>query len=129
MLTIKKFFVVTLLQAVVLGVLKVLFFKTVDFSSPGWEFFYWGLMAVLAIFLIRAVGFMNYLEAIFIAMVWFVMDFLVDALVVYPLSGQRIFSSLTLWVGYGFFALFVFALHNKRHLAIRHGVWKDQHHH
>ena len=129
MLTIKKFFVLTFFQAVALTLLKLWFYKDVDFSGIGWQFFYCAVIVILAALLIRTVGVMNYLEAIFIAVVWLVLDFVVDALVTYPLSGIGIFSSALLWVGYSFMMLSVIVFHQKRHIAIRRGQWQDPHAH
>lgn len=128
-MTIKKFFVVTFLQAIAFGILKLFFYNTFDLTNPGWYFLYWGVTAAVAVFLVRAAGFMNYLEALFMATVWLILDFVVDAIVVYPLTGGRIFSSAAFWIGYLFMALFVLGLHKKRHVAIRHGQWHDPHHH
>jgi hypothetical protein len=118
----------TFVQAAAMALLKLFFYNTVDVYNPGWQFVYFAATAILAALFIRTVGIMNYLEAIFIAAVWLVFDFLVDSLVVYPLTGNRIFYLASFWLGYLFFLLFVFTLHKKRHIAIRRGELHEHHH-
>ena len=120
-MTAKKFYLTLLLQAAVFFALRYVYFSSVNYGAPGWEFLYCAAVAVATTFLIRGVGVMNYLEAMFAAFLWVVLDLLVDALVTGPLVGYAMFATASLWAGYGTMAVFVFIMNKKRYVAIRHG--------
>jgi len=120
-MTAKRFYFVLLLQAAVFFALRYVYFSSVNYGAPGWEFLYCAAVAVATTFLIRGVGVMNYLEAMFAAFLWVVLDLLVDALVTGPLVGYAMFATASLWAGYGTMAVFVFIMNKKRYVAIRHG--------
>lgn len=105
--------------------LKFVYFSSVNYGSLAWEFLYCAIVAVAVTFLVRGIGVMNYLEAIFAAFLWLVLNLLVDALVTAPLVGFAMFSTVGLWAGYGTMMVFVFIMNKKRHIAIRHGQWHD----
>ena len=128
-MTAKRFYFVLLLQAAVFFALRYVYFSSVNYGAPGWEFLYCAVVAVATTFLIRGVGVMNYLEAMFAAFLWVVLDLLVDGLATAPLVGFRMFATVGLWAGYFVMALFVFMMHKKRHVAVRNGEWEDQHIH
>ncbi len=127
-MTIKKFFIVFLLQFLAFSALKVVFYRSFDYTSIFWEFLYWAATVIITVVLVRRLGVINFLEAMFVAGFWLVFDFLLDFFITWPLSGTMIYATLALWAGYLFMVLFVFFLHQKRHIHIR----KEQaarHHH
>ena len=125
-MTAKKFYLTLLLQAAVLFCLKFVYFSSVNYGGLGWEFLYCAIVAVATTFLVRGIGVMNYLEAIFAAILWLILDLLVDALVTGPLVGYAMFATVGLWAGYGTMMVFVFIMNKKRHIAVRHGEWQDK---
>jgi hypothetical protein len=126
-MTIKKFFSIFLLQLAVFTAIKTYFYQNGFNFNVYAQFLYWVVTAVLTTAFVRTVGVMNYLEAIFTAFVWVVFGLLADLIITSAWAGLAIFSSMSLWVGYGIMALFVFMMHKKRHVYIRKGLFKDPH--
>lgn len=127
-MTIKKFFVIFLLQLVLLTVLKYFLYSFFDYQNFFWGLVYCVATAAIVVLLVRRLGVINFLEAIFVAVFWFLFDLLADALVTWPLTGTAIFFSGALWVGYLVLMLTVFAAHNKRHIQIRNEQAAAHHH-
>lgn len=100
-------------------VLKFIFFTAFNYQDIYWEFLYWAACAVIAAALVRRLGVINFLEAIFAAGFWFVGDLFLDFFIILPLSGLSIFRTPALWGGYLTMVLFVFFMHKKRHVHLR----------
>lgn len=109
--------------------LRFLFYGRMDYHDVILRFVYWIAIAVMVTALVRRLGVINYLEAIFIAFIWLAVNLLLDLFVMVSLVGTGIFNASSLWIGYVVMAIFVFAMHRKRHVAIRRGEWHDPHHH
>ena len=131
-MTIRSFFGYTLLQLVILMLLKIWFFNSAILDNAGLQtIIYWGLTMVAAAAFVRRLGVINYLEAIFIAIAWTLLDIFFDLIVtsLYLKVGVSVFSQISLWVGYFILALVVFLFHKKRHIAIRKGEYQEAGHH
>ena len=94
-----------------------------------WEIWvYYILIIIFARVISRRVGVINFLEAIFVSLVWMLIILLLDTFIAKKLLDPQIFTLKHYW--FSFLALFVgvFFLHKKRHIQIR----KEQaaaHHH
>ena len=119
-MTIKKFWLVFLLQLAVLSGLKWLFFGYIDYLDGSWQVLYFLSTAVLVLILVRLLGVVTLLEAGFIAVFWFLTSLVLDLFVTAPLTiGLKIYSSYALWVGYGLMMVMVVLGHKKRHIQVR----------
>jgi len=126
-MTAKKFFLFLILQLLLLLGIKLLFFKAFGITDVFMEYAYWALIAVVVVAMARRLGVMNYLEAIFVAVTWFLANLFFDLIITGALLGYSMFTRWQLWVGYLIMMLSIFVFHKKRHVQIR----KEQaaHHH
>lgn len=119
-MTIKKFIIFTILQWLLLVVLKVEFFKNQLLANKGLqEIVYWLLTAVVVSALVRRLGILNFLEAFFITFVWSILDLLLDLAITASFTGLDIFRQWQYWVGCGILILSVILFHKKRHVKLR----------
>lgn len=128
-MTIKKFFIFLLLQLLLLLAVKLVFFKIFSLSGGFIEYVYWAVLAIVGVALVRRLGVLNYLEAAFVAVVWFLFSLLFDFLVTRRFLGTGMFSLWQLWAGYLILMLAIFSFHKKRHVEIRKEQAKHRHEH
>ena len=106
---------------------KYLFFQILGFSSAWQPWVYYILIIISVRIISRRIGVINFLEAIFIALIWLLMILLLDSFIGKRFLSEEIFRFNHYWWAY--FTVFwaVFFLHKKRHIQIR----KEQaaHHH
>lgn len=119
-MTFRKFIFFTVLQWILLLVLKAMYFKWETFGNV-WtsDLAYFVLAVVVATALVRRFGVINYLEAIFVMFFWFLTDILLDFFVVMPILGSSMFSKWQFWAGHFVIMFSIFSFHKKRHLHIR----------
>jgi hypothetical protein len=104
----------------VLLMFKALFYARFDWSgSFVLHLFYLGLVVVLAAALVRRLGVITMLEALVVAILWFVMDLLATGLIAAPLAGWKMLIDLYIILGLLFVPLSVIAFHKKRHIERR----------
>jgi hypothetical protein len=127
--TIKKFFLFLFLQLAILLAVKLVLFKVFNSTGGAAEYFYWSVLALVGIAMVRRLGILNYLEAAFVAVVWFVFNVFFDLLIASRFLGLRMFGQWQLWAGYLIFMLSVFLFHRKRHVEIRREQAKHHHGH
>ena len=131
-MTLRSFFGYTFLQWLFLTLLKIAFFNYIFFGNAGLQkILFWVITMVLAAAFVRRMGVINYLEAIFIAITWTLLDMFFDLIItsLYVKGGVGIFAQTSLWIGYFILALTVFLVHKKRHIAIRKGEYEEPAHH
>jgi len=119
-MTIKNLFLYSFLQWIFFSLLKIWVFNYEILSNAGWQnILFWLLSAVIAAAVVRRFGIINYLEAMFLIIVWILGDLLLDLMILSIYTGLGIFSSIEYWVGFGILALSVFLFHKKRHIHVR----------
>lgn len=128
-MTIKKFYGIFFVQLVLFTLLRIWFFGNFNYQDGALQLGYWVAVGVATVILIRAIGVMNYLEAIYTAMFWAGFDLLADLLVTASLTSLNIFSSRALWAGYLIMMVLIFIFHQKRHVHIRRGTLVEHHSH
>jgi len=129
-MTLTKFVLLTFLQWLFLLILKLAHFKYAWFGSMGGlgDYVFFLLVMVIAAALVRRIGVINFLEAIMLLVLWFVMDALLDLLITAFVLGIGMFSWWQLWAGYALMMLTVFFFHKKRHVHLRHEQAHHGHH-
>ena len=119
-MTIKRFFVILVLQWAIFSVLKYYFFGSVFFENLALQYLlFWISTIFLAVILVRKLGVINYFEGVFIAILWFVVALISDLIVLTNFVGYGMYSKWQFWAGYLLMALAVFLFHKKRHVEIR----------
>lgn len=130
-MTIKKFFLVTLAQWLLMTLLKVWFFGYLHLNNQNLQYvMFWILTVVVIAILVKRLGILNYLEAIFVGIFWMLEGALADLVITSVFVGLGIFGYWQFWVGYGLVGVVVFLCHTKRHIAVRKGIpVPGEHHH
>lgn len=127
-MTLKSFFFITLLQWAAMLLLRFFYFKG-NFGEGNIEYYiYFFLIAFFTLVLVRRVGTINFLEAIFICFFWFCAFVFLDLIVTSAFLGVDIFKNWGFWVGYLIMVLVAFLFHKKRHVQIRKEQHKHGHH-
>ena len=128
-MSIKGFFLITFLQGLLLCLLKVWFFNSFFDREIFFAYAYFFITAFVSLVLIRRLGILNYLEAIFLSGLWFLGDLLGDLLITGRFTAEEIFKAWQLWVGYAVMMFVVFAFHKKRHIQVRKELHAKHTHH
>ncbi len=119
-MTLKKLFVYSVLQWVILALLKIWFFNSQIFSNYGLqELVFWAAVAAVAAAIVRRLGVLNFLEAFFLIIAWFLGDLLFDLLATSIYTGLSIFYNPAYWLGYAALAVAIIFFHKKRHIQVR----------
>lgn len=118
-MTFKRFFLFGTLLWLFLAALKFVFLKNLDLVSPQHYLTYYILIFIFSIAFARRVGVINYLEAIFIAITWFIGITVLDYFVLYNVLGITWFDIWQVWLGGGVMGAAIFFFHRKRHVEIR----------
>ena len=126
-MTFKNFFILTFVQWLLFLLLKLAYLKWGIFGD-SWisDLLYFLSLAVVAAAVCRRFGVINYLEALFLMIFWFILNGVLDLLVTAFMVGIKMFLSWQLWVGYFIIMFVILTFHKKRHVVIRH---EQKHHH
>lgn len=117
----KKLLLFTLIQWLILAVVKYCFFHYAIFSQAGiQQIVYWVVVGVVVTAMVRRFGVISFLEVLFIIFLWTVFNLLFDLLWLSPLVGSSMFGTLQYWVGVGALGISAFLFHKIRHIHKRH---------
>ena len=107
---------------------KYLFFQVLGFTAAWSLWVYYILIIIFARVISRRLGVVNFLEAVFVSLIWLLMVLLLDSFVAKRFFSGEIFRSGNYWWAY--FAVFwsVFFLHKKRHIQVRKEQAAQRHH-
>lgn len=99
--------------------------KTVFFGYFSWEdtialhYVYWGVAALVTPALVRRLGVITILEAIVVAVLWFIMQLIGDLIIAAPIAGWRVLLDVDFAMGYLIPPIVIFLFHKKRHVHVR----------
>ena len=106
---ISSFFKLGFVLIVGLAILKVLFGTLFDTGAQGMQIAFLTLSGVFAVAVIRRGGIINYLEASFVAIVWFVASLIFDFFITASLLPRLgMFKQWYIWAGYIVVMLVIF---------------------
>ncbi len=129
-MTIKKFIFFFFVQAALLVFVKAVFFGNPGFVSSSLDWvLYMVVTAVVASAIVRRLGFINFLEAIFTAGLWTIADFIFDLAVTVRFTGTQFISEKFYWIGFAVLIAIVLTTHKKRHVLIRKEQRAEHGHH
>ena len=126
----QAFFLFTFLQFGILIPVRILFLGDHEFFSPilqNWLF--WAINIVLSVAFIRRIGVLNFMEAFFIFLVWFLGGLFLDLLITSAFVRVPVFIQNTYWYGYLFMLFSIMLFHKKRHIHIRKEMYAKHGHH
>ncbi|MBI3232268.1 MAG: hypothetical protein HYZ51_04280 [Candidatus Doudnabacteria bacterium] len=114
-------------RIVILGILlwlfllaeKYVFFELLGFAAPWQAWTYFLLIIIFVRIISGPLGVINFLEAIFAALVWLLLVVILDSAVAKRFLNPQIFQTSLYWYGFLAVLLSVFFLHRKRHIHIR----------
>lgn len=116
----KHFLLLGFVLTLVLGAIKFVFYNVLAGDSAVFNYVEWALIVLAAIAAVRRLGIINYLEAIFAAVCWWLFSLIFDFLITSAFAGLEIFRDVHLWIGYLVMMLAIFLFHKKRHVQLRH---------
>jgi hypothetical protein len=128
-MTITRFLFITLLEWAAMLALKFFYFRDALGSEAVGYYIYFLLAAFVTLVLVRRLGTISYLEAIFICALWLVLFVFLDLLITSAFLGTDIFKEWQLWVGYFAMLFVVFFMHKKRHIQVRKDIHARHHGH
>lgn len=100
-------------------VLKVIFFGYLDPGTLLTRLLFGLAAVVVSTAAVRRLGYINYLESLLAAGVWFFFALILDFLVLSPIVGEFSVLKGEVWASYLMLTLTVFLFHKKRHIKIR----------
>lgn len=116
----QAFFLFTFLQFGILIPVRILFLGGHEYLSSGLQNgIFWLFNIVLSAAFIRRMGVLNFMEAFFIFLVWFLGGMFLDLLITSAFVGTAVFSQSAYWYGFLFMLLSIMFFHKKRHIHIR----------
>lgn len=119
-MTYKKLFGFGILLTTVLVILKIIFFGYFTWAgSIQLHILYWLVVWILAIALVRRLGFITMLEAVVVMVLWLIIQLIGDGAVATPMLGWRVLVDPSFALGYLFMPLAIFLFHKKRHVERR----------
>ena len=119
-MTPKKFLLFLLIQWVVFTFIKLWLLNGLVFSSQTFQnWFFYALVAVFFVALVRRFGVISYFEVFFALGVWIVVDLLLDLIITSNFTGLALFKSTVFWYGYLDLFLATVIFHKKRHVYLR----------
>ncbi len=126
----KNFLLIAFLQWVFFTALKICYFNYDIFTNGGVEAIaFWTATAIVAAAMVRRLGVINYMEAVFVMIVWSVGDAFSDLLITSLITGLDIFSDVSYWASLGVMNVVIFLVHKKRHIQVRHEFHAQAHGH
>jgi|SRR3989344_1619370 len=108
---------------------KYIFFEILAFTAAWQAWIYYILLVIFARVISRRLGVINFLEAIFAALIWLLMILVLDSLIAKPLMSADVFRSSNYWWSYLAILIAVFFLHKKRHIQVRKLLHEKHHGH
>ena len=105
---------------VVLVLVKTIFFGWFAWpDSLALHLFYWVLVAVLSVALVRRLGVITLLESLIVVVLWLVLELLGDMAVTGPVAGFGVLVDANFAVGYIVLVSSILLFHKKRHVHRR----------
>lgn len=115
----KHIFSFGIILTLALGVVKLALGKLLGVDSSLFHYLVWAASFAGAAFLARRLGVINYLEAIYVDLLWLFLAIFTDWLITLKLLGLGLFESRWPRWSYLFLAVGIFFFHQKRHVQIR----------
>ena len=124
----KNLAVYSVISWIILIPLKIWIFNNEIFANAGFEqLFFWAIICLVSISLVRRIGVINFFESFFVIFIWFVGGLFFDLVITSRFTGNSIFSKSEYWYGFLMLGLSVFLFHKKRHIHVRHELHAKAH--
>ena len=119
-MTLKKLVILAILLWMLLVPVKIVFLNVLNTDNLVIEILLGVVFAVVTMGVVRRLGVLNFLEAMMVAVVWFIINLILDLFVLATTFGLQFFSHWQVWTGYVLSMVVIFFFHKKRHVHIRH---------
>lgn len=98
---------------------KVIFITVFNVDNAFIRYGMWVAIALIAIAVVRRMGVLNYLENIFLIVVWLITSLVVDFVITTFITGRDVYKTWYFWIAYVVMALAMFLFHKKSHVELR----------
>jgi general stress protein CsbA len=98
---------------------KLLFINVLNVDNALIRYGMWVAIALIAIAIVRRMGVLNYLENIFLIVVWLITSLTVDFLITTSFTGREVYGTWYFWLTYLVMILAMFIFHKKSHVELR----------
>lgn len=98
---------------------KLFFINVLNIESMLIQWGMWLTIAIISIAIVRRMGALNYMEDIFLIIVWLLISLAVDFVITTSFTGREVYKEWYWWITYAVMVLAMFLLHKKSHVEIR----------
>ncbi len=118
-MTIASLLIGTFASQVIFVLLKIFFIRSLNLDSAVIMGLFFTALVVATIAIVRRMGILNYIESIFLAIVWLITSLIVDAAVTAQVVGYDIYKTWYFWMTYLAIILALMIFHKKLHVQVR----------
>ena len=118
-MTIASLLIGILSSQVIFVLLKVFFFRSLDLSNGLVITLLYFALVIVTIAIVRRLGILNYIESIFLSVVWLIASLLVDVVITASIVGYDMYATWTYWLTLLTIVLSVLIFHKKQHVEVR----------
>lgn len=118
-MTIASLLIGTFTSQVILVLLKVFFFRSLDLGNNLVIALFYFAFVIVTIAIVRRLGILNYIESIFLSAVWLITSLLVDVVITATVVGYDMYQTWTYWLSLLVMIIVIISLHKKQHVQVR----------
>lgn len=118
-MTIARMLLGVISSQILFVITKVVFINILNIDSALIRYGMWVAIALIAIAVVRRMGVLNYLENIFLIIVWLITSLIVDYVITTSIVGREVYHTWYFWLAYGVMIIAMFIFHKKSHVEIR----------
>ncbi len=119
-MTIASLLIGTFASQVIFVLLKVFFINSLDLDNWVVMTVFFLALIITTIAVIRRMGILNYIESIFLVVVWFITTLIVDVAITAQIVGYDIYKTWYYWLTFVAIILAMMIFHKKLHVQVRH---------
>ncbi len=109
----------TLIGQILFVITKVFFFNYLNIDLLPVKIAYFLALIIISIAVVRRMGILNYLESVFLAVVWAVALLITDFVITASLIGGDMFTDFYYWISNLAIVLSVIVFHKALHVQVR----------
>ncbi len=118
-MTIASLLIGTFASQVIFVLLKVFFINSLDLDNWVVMTAFFIALIITTIAVIRRMGILNYIESIFLVVVWLITTLIVDVAITVQVVGYDIYKTWYYWLTFVAIILAMMIFHKKLHVQVR----------